>query len=562
MGAEARPLRLAGPGRVGLRARLVGLGSVFGKTFRDGRRGMLLAALFGGGFMLTAAAPMAIQFATAASRAELAMQMELLPPVFRGLLGEPIRIDTLGGFLSWRVGNILPVILGIWSVLALSGTLAGEAARGSLDLLVTTPLSRRRIAVEKVLGHVVAVAIAMLLASLITWMAGMAFSTLPGDEIPLAAAVGHFTLTGLIMLAAGAVAFAGASVLGRTKGAALGVAALFGGYVLSSYAALSGAIAALSPLSWYTWTAGHRPLAGEWDVAPVAALAGLVVLLLAIGVVAFERRDLGSSAALRWLRLPALPAGTGGPFQRQLSDRSGIALAFGAGLGVYAAIIALSAEEFAAALGGIRGIEEMIAVLYPGIDFREPSGILQLAFFGFGSLLLGFGAAAVLAGWASEEMDHRLELVLSTPISRVRWGILSGLGVLAAIVLGAAVVGLAIGVASASLGADVITPLAGTAVLALTVSGLAGIGLAVGGLIRPGLASPVTAAVAVGWFLLDTLGEALQLPDAIVALSLYQHVGFPMAGQIEPGGVVAALLLAVGGLLLGAWGLARRDIGR
>ena len=41
--------------------------------------------------------------------------------------------------MSWRVGNFLPVMLGLWSVLALSGTLAGEAAKGSLDLLASTP---------------------------------------------------------------------------------------------------------------------------------------------------------------------------------------------------------------------------------------------------------------------------------------------------------------------------------------------------------------------------------------------------------------------------------------
>ena len=44
--------------------------------------------------------------------------------------------SSMGGFLSWRVGNFLPAMLGLWPVIALSGTLAGEAAKGSLDLLV------------------------------------------------------------------------------------------------------------------------------------------------------------------------------------------------------------------------------------------------------------------------------------------------------------------------------------------------------------------------------------------------------------------------------------------
>jgi ABC-2 type transport system permease protein len=559
---DARALRLAASGRVGLGARLFGLGSIFGKTLRDSRRAIVLAVAFAGGFMLAAAAPMAIQWASPESRAELAGQMEVLPAVFRGMLGDPIRIETLGGFLSWRVGNILPIFLGLWSVLALSGTLAGEGARGTLDLIVASPLSRRRIAIQKVLGHVVAVAIAMLIAAAATWLAGLAFRTLPGDEFTFIQALGHFTLTGLLILAAGAVAFAAAPVVGRNRAAALGALALFGGYIIKSYAPLAPAVDALTPISWYSWTADHRPLAGQWDWAPVGLLALVTVGLLAVGVAAFERRDLVQSVALRWLRLPAVPAGTAGPFARQLSDRAGVAIAFGAGLGAYAAIIALSAEEFAAALAEIPGMDELVAIIYPGIDFTEPSGILQLAFFALGSLLLGLGAAALVSGWASEETERRLEVVLSAPISRFRWALRSGLGVMAAVALQAAVLAVAIGLATLMVGGDVSTPLIGTAILAVATAGLAGIGLAVGGLMGPGMAAPAVAAVAIAWFLLDTVGEALQLPDAVVALSIYQHVGLPMAGQIEPGGVAAAGALAVGGLLLGAWGLGRRDIGR
>ena len=83
--------------------------------------------------------------------------------------GEPINLETLGGFLSWRVGNFLPVLLGLWPVIALSGTLAGEAAKGSLDLLASTPQSRRTIALEKLAGHVTAVALAMLILAVAIW---------------------------------------------------------------------------------------------------------------------------------------------------------------------------------------------------------------------------------------------------------------------------------------------------------------------------------------------------------------------------------------------------------
>jgi len=95
-------------------------------------------------------------------------------------------------------------------------------------------------------------------------------------------------------------------------------------------------------------------------------LAGVCAGFLAVGVVAFERRDIGDSTALRWLRLPSLPAGIGGPFQRQLFDRAGIAIAWGVGIGLYATLIVASAEAFAESITSIPQIAALIEAVYPG----------------------------------------------------------------------------------------------------------------------------------------------------------------------------------------------------
>ena len=181
--------------------------------------------------MLLTATPYGTEFTTPASRALFAGQMTSLPPVFQGLLGEPIHIETLGGFLSWRVGNFLPVLLGLWSVIALSGTLAGEAASGSLDLVASTPHSRRSIAVQKVAAHVTALTVAMLILAAFIYGAGQAFAVLPGDELPIPTVLSHVLLYGLLILAAGSVAFATAPLVGRSRAMAFGAVALIGGYL-------------------------------------------------------------------------------------------------------------------------------------------------------------------------------------------------------------------------------------------------------------------------------------------------------------------------------------------
>ncbi|HYH93739.1 MAG TPA: ABC transporter permease subunit [Candidatus Saccharimonadales bacterium] len=543
-------------------SRVMGLGSIYAKTVRDSRRAALVVGILGGLLMLATAAPYGAEFTTAESRAQLIGQMTALPPVFRGLLGEPINIDTLGGWISFRAGNILPVMLGLWSVLALSGILAGEAARGSLDLLASTPVSRRSIALQKVAGHVTALAVAVLLMTLITWLASPAFATLPGDAFGLDQAFGFAFLAGLQMLAAGSVAFAAAPFVGRTRALAAGLLVLFGGYVVSSFGSLSTLLDALGPLSFFDWTAGHRPLAGVSGWPSVGLLAAVTVGFLALGIVGFVRRDLGASSALAWLRLPSLPAGVHGPFTRQLSDRVGVAIAWGVGIGVYAALIAGSARQFAEVILSLPQIQDYLSVLYPDIDLLQPSGLLQLAFFSFGTILIGLAGATAVAGWASDETDGRLDVILSTPQSRVGWFLRSSLGVLAAIAITSTIIAAIVGVSVAAVGGEVRDVVLGTLVLGLAAGAFASVGLAVGGLVRASLAAPVTAVLVIATFMLDLIGAALELPDPILELSLFKHLGQPMAGQYDPVGVLASLVLIVGGLAVGAWGLQRRDLDR
>ena len=543
-------------------ARVMGLRSIYAKTVRDSRRAALVVGGLGGMFMLATGAPYGTEFGTMALRQTFIAGMTALPAALRGLLGEPIHIETLGGFMSWRVGNSLPVILGLWSVLALSGTLAGEAAKGSLDLLASTPQSRRSMALQKIGGHMTALVVAMVIFAIITWVTGVAFAVLPGDEIAFGAAVGQAVLYGVLMLAAGSLSFAAAPFVGRTRALAFGLIALFGGYLINSYASLSPAIDALRPLSWYAWTAGHRPLAGVTDWPSVGLLAVVTAAFLAIGIVAFERRDLGDYTALRWLRLPSLPAGTGNPFTRQLADRAGIAIAWGVGVGLYAVLIIASADAFAKTIASIPQIAALIKSIYPDIDLQQPSGLLQLTFFAFGSFILGLAGASFLAGWSSDEGRRRLDLVLAAPLSRARWFIESGLGAVAAIGVMTLVLAAFVGAGVATQAGDIVAPILGVGVLGLATTAFAGIGLAAGGIVRASLAGPVAAGLVIATFLLDTLGEALDLPDVVLDLSLYRHLGQPMAGVFDPVGIVAAAVLSVGGLLLGAWGLQRRDLDR
>ena len=548
------------PPAPGTAERLAGLGSVFGKAIRDGASVALALGLVGGVIMLAGGAAMAAEWPNLPSRLALIASLEVLPPVIRGLLGDPVGLDRLGGFLSWRFGNIAPVLLGIWSIIAMSGALAAEAKRGSLDLVASTPVRRRTIATHKVLGHVVLVALAMVIAAILTSLSGTLFGTVPGDGIPLASAFGAWALTGVLMLAAGSVAFVAAQLLGRTRGAAVGAAVLFGSYLVSSYRTLAPSLESLEPLSWYAWTAGHRPLAGLWDWPPVLALAGLSAGIFVLGVVGFERRDIGATVGAGRFALPGFPAGTRNPFVRQLADRVADAIAWGIGIGAYGMLIASSADAFIQVLDQMPGIDDMIGRIYPGLDIRQPSALLELAFVAFGSLLIGLAGAGFVAGISSDETGHRLDFVLSSPLGRARWLIANGLAAFAAVAITALVAGFLIAMTVAPVSGDPVGPFIGSAVLALYGCAFVGIGLALIGLGRPRVAAIVVGGVSIASYLLGSLGNALRLPDWLIDLSLSEHMGRPMSGVFDPGGIAAMTVVAAGGLLVGAWAISRRDL--
>jgi ABC-2 type transport system permease protein len=544
-----------------LPARLMGLGSIFGKSFRDSRRAALIAGGLYALIIVVTGAELAQQFDTVAKRLAVAAELGGLPPAFQGILGTPIHIEQLGGFVSWRVLNFLPVLLGIWAIVALSGTLAGELARGSLDPLASTPLARRRLAVEKAGGYLAALVLAVVITGLGIVAAVAAFGTLPGDAVGLDAVAAHLVWIFLASLIPGALAFAVAPLLGRGGALAIGAIALFGSFVVNGYADTIPAFDAVRGLSYLSFSGGHRPLAGAWDWPAMAVLAVVTVGLLATGVAAFERRDILVPGSGR-IPLPQIGLWLRGPLSRSFGERLPAALAWGFGLGLYGFVIAASANEFVKSLGSIPQLTQMVQQFFPDADILSTGGFLQLAFFIDALLAIGIAAGTFAAGWASDENDRRLEVVLAAPLSRAGWTVRAGIAVMA----GIAVVGLlmmaGVALGAATQGDDVARPVIGASVLALYAMALAGIGLAVGGWWRPSLAAPVTIGLGLAFFLLDLIGGILRLPGWILGLALQRHLGRPMIGDYDAVGLVACTLLAVGGIAICAVGMRRRDIGR
>ena len=546
-------------------SRVYGLGSVYAKTLRDSRLAFLIVDGLLGALLLSGGAAFGEAYSTPASRADLATLVRSLPPAMAGLYGSPFpaKVETLGGSIAWKTGASLGLIASIWSIMALSSTLAGEARRGSLEFVAVAPLGSRRIALEKLAAHLTVVALVVIVTALAGWLAGAAFGTLPGDAIAPDRAIGFALWVGMVGIASGSVAFALAPLVGRASAAGIAGAVMLGGYFINGYRATVPAFAHVADLTWFGWTVRHQPLVGEFDWPSMVLVGVVAAVLLAIGVEAFARRDLGAASRIPWPGLPAATLGLRGPVGRSFGERLPMAMAWGIGIGLFGFVVGAAARSFGEELAKMSPATlEMVRAIFPNVDVTGAGSFLQLAFVEFGFIIVGFAAATLVNGWASDETGGRLEALLATTLPRARWAVAGGLGVLAAIAVRTALLALGIGLGGMIGGGDLLTPVLGTVVLGLYAAALAGIGLAVGGLVRTSIAGEVVAAVVIVTFLIALLGPALRWPDAIQQLALTAHLGQPMVGAWDWAGMAACVVIAIGGLALSGWGVRRRDIAR
>ena len=222
--AHGSPDRAATFPPIPLRRKLYGFGSIYGKTIRDSRLAFIIAAGLLGGMALVMGVAVSSIFPTPAARLEVDALFGSIPESMMSLFGNVeligSKVGTLGGYVTFKYGAIFALGTAIWSIMALSGTLAGEARRGSLDFVAAAPFGKRRIALEKLAAHLTLLWLAMVILAVMTTFSSNVFGDAAlGDQIPLLSSAGFAVWVGFIALFFGGLAFALSPLLGRAGSA-------------------------------------------------------------------------------------------------------------------------------------------------------------------------------------------------------------------------------------------------------------------------------------------------------------------------------------------------------
>lgn len=219
------------------------------------------------------------------------------PEVFKAMLGGEEAFDRLGtplaaGFLEvWMFSLVIPVVVAACAIGFAARTLAGEEEDGRLELVLSYPVSRRAVVVEKA----VAILAAVLAIGVLILVALLAMDAIVDLEVGIGRLLAVVVGVVLISLFFGALALLAGAAIGRQSFAlAAGGLGLAISYVLVVAGHLAKDASWVRYLSPYHYGVGTNPLNGSWPVASHAALLLLTIAGVAAAAALIDRRDIAT----------------------------------------------------------------------------------------------------------------------------------------------------------------------------------------------------------------------------------------------------------------------------
>jgi ABC-2 type transport system permease protein len=227
--------------------------------------------------------------------------MSVYPEEIMAFFGEGAAFTTPEGFLSLEYFSFMPLVIGIYAVLAGSGLLAADEERGILDLIAAQPVSRSALFWGRLLGFLVSLSIALAFGYGGIMLA-TTYSIMELDAIQV--------ITPFLSMFALLVFFAGLALLlsmvlpSRSSASMVAGIVLIGGFFANGLANLNDTLADIQPylpLHYFqgdNWTEGFK---ADW----FAGLVGVGLLFTLIAWWAFLRRDIRVGGEGGW-KLPKL----------------------------------------------------------------------------------------------------------------------------------------------------------------------------------------------------------------------------------------------------------------
>jgi ABC-2 type transport system permease protein len=265
--------------------------SVFAKGLRDLRRGLLWWSVGLAGMV----ALMAAVYPSIRDNPALNRLVEDYPEALKAFIAFGGSVDYVSGagYLGIELFSfMLPLLFVIAAVAGGAGAIAGEEERGTLDLLLSQPVTRRGVATAKVSSAAAEVAILTIVLWLALWVGVALFDM----GVPATNLLAASLTAGALGLAFGAIAFLVGAATGR-RALAIGLTAALAvaAYLINALAPLVSGLGPLQKASPFYHYAAGDPLRQGFATGHVAILVAIAAVSIVAGIVLFERRDVHSA---------------------------------------------------------------------------------------------------------------------------------------------------------------------------------------------------------------------------------------------------------------------------
>ncbi len=215
-------------------------------------------------------------------------------PIYKAFLGEAADAAaflTPEGFLAVYVVAFTPLYLAIYLVMLGLNVTAGEEERGTIDLLMSTPIPRWQVIVEKFL----AIVVITLLILAINFALGLAGLLITPDMTvsPIRLAEGSLAMLPVSVLMA-ALAMLLATVT-RSRGLAGGLtgAVIIASYMITTLSEVATeALGPVKPLSFFTYHHSVQIMREGILWGDFLLLSTITVVMVGLALFFFQRRDL------------------------------------------------------------------------------------------------------------------------------------------------------------------------------------------------------------------------------------------------------------------------------
>jgi putative exporter of polyketide antibiotics len=498
-----------------------------------------------------------------ADRAAFGQSITAIGSHFTAVFPPPVRPDTVGGYVEWRGFSALALLLSIWAVASATAMVRIDEERGVIEAALAAGTPRAQLVLTRSAAFVVAVSIAST-ATAIGFIAGVALAR---DSFDTRAVIEASMLLALLALSCYGLSMLLAQLFAARGATAVTAVVMLSLFLLNSLSRTYPSLLTVSWISPFRYYDLNQPLApgGAFDTGSAFVLGAIFAAATAAAAAAFALRDIGApllpiprrrprpsleQSTAPWWRVAVL---------RELyASRLGL-LTWCAGLAVLGIVFVFATKT---------ALQPLLSVptLFPNFGAALRQNIFPAAlgftWFNLAELLFAGYAIAQVARWSAEDVDGRLEALLSQPRSRA--GVV--LERMVVLMIGAALIATVSGVAVyyAANSQDVGLNAQRVAVATSMLVPIALVFAAAGGLLaalNPRAAVGVLGAIAFFSFLDSEIGPPLKFPAWLQDLSAFKLFGTPMTSGLDGRNLALLLLLSALGLGSSILLMQRRDVG-